>query len=234
MLDPVDPPYDDADGALRRPPPPRTWRERIEDLADATGSTPSRILLGVGIVVLAVAGAFWLLRPAPPPPEVSLPFTSTSAPGPASTTTAPSALVVHVAGSVMAPGVHELRAGARVVDAIEAAGGLAPNADGARINLAAPLVDGARVYVPKVGEEPPPVAVGEVGGDPSSGTAGPVNLNSADAAALEGLPGVGPATAAAILEHREKVGAFTSVDQLLDVPGIGEAKLDALRDLVTV
>ena len=93
---------------------------------------------------------------------------------------------------------------------------------------------GARVYVPKVGEEPPPVAVGEVGGDPSSGTAGPVNLNSADAAALEALPGVGPATAAAILEHREKVGAFTSVDQLLDVPGIGEAKLDALRDLVTV
>ena len=234
MLDPVDPPYDDADGALRRPPPPRTWRERIEDLADATGSTPSRILLGVGIVVLAVAGAFWLLRPAPPPPEVSLPFTSTSAPGPASTTTAPSALVVHVAGSVMAPGVHELPAGARVVDAIEAAGGLAPNADGARINLAAPLVDGARVYVPKVGEEPPPVAVGEVGGDPSSGTAGPVNLNNADAAALEALPGVGPATAAAILEHREKVGAFTSVDQLLDVPGIGEAKLDALRDLVTV
>ena len=82
VLDPVDPPSDDADGALRRPPPPRTWRERIEDLADATGSTPSRIVLGVGIVVLAMAGAFWLLRPAPPPPEVSLPFTSTIRPWP--------------------------------------------------------------------------------------------------------------------------------------------------------
>ena len=64
----------------------------------------------------------------------------------------------------MAPGVHELPPGSRVVDAIDAAGGLAADADGARINLAAPLVDGARVYVPAVGEEPPPVAVGDVGG----------------------------------------------------------------------
>ena len=77
--------------------------------------------------------------------------------------------------------------------------------------------------------------MGDVGGDPRPrATAGPVNLNTADAAALDALPGVGPATAAAILEHRGKVGAFTSVDQLLDVPGIGEAKLEALRDLVTV
>ena len=80
---------------------------------------------------------------------------------------------MHVAGSVVAPGVHELRAGARVVDAIEAAGGLAPAADAARINLAAPLVDGARVYVPEVGEEPPPVAVGEVGGGSSRGRPAP-------------------------------------------------------------
>ena len=71
-------------------------------------------------------------------------------------------------------------------------------------------------------------------GDAGAGATGPVNLNTADAAALDALPGVGPATAAAILEHRGKVGAFTSVEQLLDVPGIGEAKLEALRDLVTV
>jgi competence protein ComEA len=141
---------------------------------------------------------------------------------------------VHVAGAVAAPGVHELAAGARVVDAIEAAGGLAADADGSRINLAAPLTDGARVYVPAVGEEPPPVAVGGLTGDAGSAPAGPVDLNTADAAALEALPGVGPATAAAIIEHRAEIGAFSSVDELLDVPGIGEAKLEALRDLVTV
>jgi competence protein ComEA len=149
--------------------------------------------------------------------------------------TAPVALVVHVAGAVVAPGIHELGAGARVVDAVEAAGGLTADADAARINLAAPVADGARVYVVAVGEAAPPVAAG---GEPTDGgdaaPAGPVNINTADAAALDALPGVGPATAAAILEHRSKIGSFTSVDQLLDVPGIGEAKLEALRDLVTV
>ena len=97
------------------------------------------------------------------------------------------------------------------------------------------MADGERVYVLAVGEQEPPVAVGSAPvGRPRGAPAGPVNLNTADAAALDALPGVGPATAAAILEHRGKVGAFTSVDQLLDVPGIGEAKLEALRDLVTV
>jgi len=142
--------------------------------------------------------------------------------------------VVHVAGAVAAPGLHELPPGARVADAVAAAGGLAPQADSARINLAAPVVDGERVYVLQVGEQEPPVAVSPPpasAGDPGSG---PVDLNTADADALDSLPGVGPATAAAILQHRAEVGAFTSVDQLLDVPGIGEAKLEALRDLVTV
>jgi competence protein ComEA len=235
VLDPVDPADDDADGALRRPAPPRSWRERIEDLADATGTSPARIVAGLAVGALAVAVGWWLLRPPPPPPEASLPFTSTTPAGPASSaTTLPTALVVHVAGAVASPGVHELSSGARVVDAIEAAGGLTPAADGARINLAAPLADGARVYVPAVGEEPPPVAVGGDAAGTGSTPAGPLDLNTADAAALEALPGVGPATAAAIVEHRSKVGAFTSVDQLLDVPGIGEAKLEALRDLVTV
>jgi competence protein ComEA len=233
--DPDAPPSDDEyDGALHRPPPPRSWREQVDDLADATGTTPARLALGAAVAVGAVALGWWLLRPPAAPPEASLPFASTTvaeAAGP--TSTAPAALVVHVAGSVVAPGVHELTAGARVVDAIEAAGGLTNEADEARVNLAAPLVDGARVYVPATGEEPPPIAVGDPG-PASEVAAGPVNLNTADAAALEALPGVGPATAAAILEHRTKVGAFTSVDQLLDVPGIGDAKLEALRDLVVV
>ena len=106
-------------------------------------------------------------------------------------------------------------------------------ADGNRINLAAPVTDGERIYVPKVGEEAPPVAVGS---SPGSGdvSGGVVNLNQADAAALDALPGIGPATAAAIIEHRDRIGRFTSVDQLLDVRGIGEAKLEQLRSLVTV
>jgi competence protein ComEA len=234
VLDPAAAPLDDGDGPLRRPPPPRTWRERIDDLADATGTSPARIVVGAALVAVAIAGALWLLRPPPAPPETSLPFASTTTAGGSSSTAAPTGLVVHVAGAVADPGVHELPAGARVVDAIEAAGGLTADADGARINLAAPLVDGARVYVPVVGEEPPPVAVGDPSGAPGAAPAGPVNLNTADAATLDGLPGVGPATAAAILEHRGKIGGFTSVEQLLDVPGIGEAKLEALRDLVTV
>jgi competence protein ComEA len=228
---------DGDDGPLRRPPPPRTWRERLEALADATGTSPLRILVGAVVVLVGVAGALWLLRPPAAPPEVSLPFASTTvATAPASSTsTAPATLVVHVAGAVVAPGIHELSTGARVVDAVDAAGGLTPAADLTRINLAAPVADGERVYVVAIGEDAPPAAGGA---DPAGGggtsAVGPVNINTADAAALDALPGVGPATAAAILEHRSQIGAFTSVDQLLDVPGIGEAKLEALRDLVTV
>ncbi|MEQ1785464.1 MAG: ComEA family DNA-binding protein [Acidimicrobiales bacterium] len=234
MLDPTAAPSDDGDGPLRRPAPPRTWRERLDDLADATGSSPARIAGGAVLVALALAGALWLLRPPPSPSEASLPFTTTTVPGPATTaTTQPTVVVVHVAGAVRAPGIHELAADARVTDAIDAAGGLSPDADAARINLAAPVTDGSRVYVPAVGEEPPPVAVGGTGTTPD-GPSGPVDLNTADAEALDALPGIGPATAAAILEHRSKVGRFTAIEQLLDVPGIGEAKLEALRDLVTV
>jgi competence protein ComEA len=122
-----------------------------------------------------------------------------------------------------------------VADAIATAGGLAADADGARLNLAAPLVDGERVYVLRLGEVAPPPVAGPSGasGGPAA-PAGPLDLNTADEAALDGLPGIGPATAAAIVAHRAQIGRFTSVDQLLDVRGIGEAKLDAIRDLVRV
>lgn len=228
---------------LRRPGPPRTWRERLDDLADATGTTPLRILIGGSAAVLVAAGALWLTRPPAAPVEASLPFASTTvAPGAAGTapTTAavPSVVLVHVAGAVAIPGVHELELGARVVDAIAAAGGLRSDADGARLNLAAPVADGERVYVPVAGEEPPPV-VGPAGAAPAggagaSGGSGTVDLNTADEAALDALPGIGPSTAAAIVEHRAKIGRFRSVDELLDVRGIGEAKLEQLRSLVTV
>lgn len=222
---------------LLRPRPPRGWRERLEQLADATGTTPLRIAGGGVVALVAVAFGVWLLRPAPAPPEVALPYASTTAVAAGPTTSTEAAvLVVHVAGAVTAPGVHELAPGARVTDAIDAAGGLRPDADSARINLAAPVVDGERVYLPVVGEEAPPIVVGgapTAGGD-DEGTPGLVNLNTADPGELEELPGVGPATAAAIIGHREEIGGFTAIDELLDVPGIGETKLEQLRPLVTV
>ena len=242
----------DGDAPLMRPRPPRSWRERAEHLADATGTTPARIAIGAVLAAIAVGAALWLTRAPSAPAEVALPFASSvpagagasgatgrsggsGTPGSTSTTEAVD-IVVDVEGAVLRRGVHHLRAGARVTDAVGAAGGLAPTADGARLNLAAVLQDGQRVYVPAVGEQPPPV-VGPgstSGGSTADAPAAPVNLNTADEAALDSLPGIGPATAAAIVRHREQIGGYTSVDQLGDVRGIGAAKLDQLRPLVTV
>ena len=232
-----EPPTSDDPLALRRPPPPRGWRERIEQAADATGTTPARILVGGVAAISALLVGLWLTRPPAAPAEVALPFASTTASlaAPASTPTTGGRLLVHVAGAVRLPGVHELPAGSRVIDAVEVAGGLAADADGGRLNLAAPLADGERVYVLRVGEPaPPPVASSGSGSAAGASPTGPIDLNAADEAALEGLPGVGPATAAAIVAHRAQIGRFTSIDQLLDVRGIGAAKLEAIRDLVRV
>ena len=142
-------------------------------------------------------------------------------------------LVVHVAGAVDRSGVYSLPAHSRVVDAIDAAGGLSADAQPDAINLAAPVRDGQRVYVPAVGEVivdvPSDVAGGEVA-DPQF----PIDLNAATITELDRLPGIGPATAAAIVRHRDERGRFASVDGLLDVPGIGAAKLEAIRGLVKV
>ncbi len=161
-------------------------------------------------------------------------------------------LVVQAAGAVRSPGVYRLPAGARVDDLVTEAGGFGPGADPDRVNLAAPLVDGERVWIPAAGEwAAPEVLAGGVGGagsasgsqaggaddDDDAAGAGPdepLDLNRADADDLEELPGVGPATAEAILAHREENGPFASVDALLDVRGIGEAKLEAIRPLVKV
>jgi competence protein ComEA len=160
---------------------------------------------------------------------------------PAATPQESGELVVHVVGAVGAPGVVRVGVGSRVIDAVAAAGGLAPGADAQRVNLAAPVVDGSRIVVPAVGQEVPaevPTSLAGPGAAPGAAGAGaaspaaPVDLNTATAEQLDSLPGVGPATAEAILAHREAHGPFTSVEQLLDVRGIGEAKLESLRDLV--
>lgn len=204
-------------------------RAAVEDVLDATGTGWRALVAGALVVGMAAGAIWWLTRQAPLPVDEVLPVVDPAA---VTTTTAPPGpVVVHVAGAVVAPGVQRLPAGARVIDAVDAAGGFRPDADPSRINLAAELVDGTQVYVPAVGEAAPPSAAGAGVGGVDDGL---VDLNTADVEALDTLPGIGPATAAAIVEHRERNGPFTSVDELLDVRGIGQAKLAQLRDLVRV
>jgi competence protein ComEA len=226
--------------ALPRPAPPLSWRDRVSEWVEALDVTPARLLVGVAVVVVLGLAAWKLLAPPDLPPEMELPLVSTSAPAasaPGSTTSPTSAeVVVHVAGAVSAPGVQRLPPGARVVDAVEAAGGTLPDADLRGVNLAALLEDGQQVYVPVPGEEPPLAVAMPAGpsddGEGSSGTV--IDVNTAGSRELEALPGIGPATASAIIDHRTTHGPFGSVDQLVDVRGIGEAKLEQIRPLVTV
>jgi competence protein ComEA len=150
----------------------------------------------------------------------------------------PLPLRVHVTGAVLAPGVYALPPGSIVDDAIRAAGGGAADADLAALNLARLLKDGDQVLVPAVGAVTDPLP--EAGANGAGGEAAPapggqlLNLNVATAAELETLPGIGPALAQRIVEYRSEHGPFASVEGLLEVSGIGPAKLDAIRDLVVV
>ena len=232
------------ESSLPRPAPPRSLIERLREWVVWFG--PGRLFATATAVIAVVVGGTWLLDGSPSRPEDRLPFTTrTTSPStsPAmvspvsATTTSPatsaSVIVVYVAGAVVTPGVYTLSPASRVTDAVIAAGGSGPDADLDVVNLAATVHDGERIYVPTIGEAVPAV-IGDPPTPDSTMPVGPVNVNSATPEQLDVLPGVGPATAAAIVAHRDRHGPFQSVDQLGEVRGIGPVKLDALRGLVTV
>ncbi|WP_182354037.1 helix-hairpin-helix domain-containing protein [Flaviflexus huanghaiensis] len=170
--------------------------------------------------------------PAAPTDTVTLPAEEPQAPVPSPLPTEPSTVTVYVSGMVNNPGIVELPQGSRVALAVEQAGGMSAEADWNALNLARVLVDGEHVVVPAPGEEVPAAIeqAPEQAAEPSSGL---VNINSAGPAELETLPGVGPAIAQKIIDWRETNGPFSTVEELMEVSGIGPATLANLRDHVT-
>lgn len=201
-----------------------------------------RIAAGAAVVLTLVAIAIALVVSAlQPSASQTVPLLSASPQAggpPASAVPQAAPVMVHVVGSVHAPGVYELPAGARVADAIQAAGGGSEGADVSALNLARVLRDGERIAVPRAGEAPPPEANPAGGMEPAgdAGEAGSslVSLNTASQQQLESLPRVGPALAARIVAYREEHGGFSSVEELKQVPGIGDAIFAELEALVTL
>ncbi len=191
-------------------------------------------LAGLAVVIVAtLAGAgLWYARSLPRPVEVRAvrPQPQASSAAASSSPGAPS-LIVDVAGAVRHPGVYEFHEGDRVIDAIEAAGGPTAKASLDALNLAAPLGDGVQILVPT---QAPTVSARA--GATTGGAAGTtlINVNTASASELEELPGIGEVIAQRIVDYRTQNGPFASVDDLLDVSGIGDAILGDIRDLVTV
>lgn len=176
------------------------------------------LLLAVVLGVLA-----WRISgrsPSPTQPDAARPAAIAQRP--------PAELLVHVAGAVRKPGVYRIAGDGRVIQAIRLAGGPTPAADLGLVNLAAPLQDGQQVLVPR--------RAATAAGSPAGGAAaasGPVSLSSATVEQLDALDGIGPTLAARIVAWRTQHGGFSSVDGLLEVPGIGQSRLDAIRGRVT-
>ena len=236
---------------LPRPLPPPTWRDRFAGVGDWRDRLPIAAIAAVlVVVVIAVVGVTALLGGRAgswtggggTDVALSLPKAGEAAGAPSgasgdtaavgdastSTTTAGGSLHVHAAGAVMHPGVVEVPAGSRVTDVVAAAGGPAADADLNQVNLAALVTDGVRIYIPRQGEVGSGLVAASGGAD-SDGQDAIVNLNEANETELETLPGVGPATAKAIVDYRSEHGRFRSVDDLLNVRGIGPSKLEQIK-----
>ena len=204
----------------------RGWRERLEALAGRRRD--SWVLLAVmagavvlGLVLWARGAPATVAPPARSDPQHEKAFAPTTAPSPEPV------LLVHVAGAVRRPGLYEIPAGARIADSVQAARGPTERADLDALNLAEPLQDGLKVDVPRRGETQTPVPSVPQPGASTTAPVAPVNLNTADQAALETIPEIGPVTATAILEYRAQVGSFSSIEELLEVSGVGPATLEA-------
>ncbi len=172
-----------------------------------------RLVALVALAVVAIVGFGYVWRSADPPSPQPMVVAETSGRG---------TILVHVSGAVVSPGLVEVPADSRAADVVAAAGGVTAEASLEAINLAAPVHDGEQIIVPTDTPNRPATADGRV------------PINTADAVALETLPGVGPVLAERIVAFRTQNGAFGSVEDLLDVPGIGEAKLASMRDAVRV
>ncbi|MGD8474934.1 MAG: ComEA family DNA-binding protein [Anaerolineae bacterium] len=186
-----------------------------------------RWLLFLGIVGVALTAVIFIqvLKPSPQPVILS---TATPTPAQLATPT-PYTLHVYVTGAIQRPDVYLLPEGSIVKDAVEAAGGATEEADLERINLALPVTDGQQVHVPRIGEDSSPVQ--PPSGQPATSR---VNINTADAATLESLPGIGPALAQRIVEYRQAHGPFERIEDVMDVSGIGTATFEGIQDLLVV
>ncbi len=194
-------------------------------------------------IVVAALGVRYLLIPRTAsggaPPALVLAAASPSAAVDAGPS-APAEVMVYVCGAVRRPGVVRLPAGARVADALDLAGGPTARAELSAVNLAAKVGDGQQIVVPERAPQgaSAPAAAPAVAGAPAAapGASGGalVNINTASLSELESLSGVGPSTAQKIIDYRTANGGFTSVEQLMDVPGIGDAKFAAMKDSITI
>jgi competence protein ComEA len=182
------------------------------------------VALTLVVALLGGAGMWYVRGLSPPVPVAADRVNEASAPSPSPS---PALLIVHVAGWVRSPGVYKLNEGDRVIDALELAGGARRGADLSALNLAAVLTDAQQVLVPKRGEAVAAAGSGAV-------TSPIVNLNTATLDELDTLPGIGEVLAQRILDHRQEHGPFAAVEDLLEVSGIGEKRLEDVRDKVTV
>ena len=184
-------------------------------------------------LICAIVFGSYLLYERRPRPEAIEIIEATAAP---TGTEVP--IQVHVAGAVREPGVHALPRNSRLIDALEAAGGLTADADQEQLNLADYVRDGQRVYVPGIGTPPPPSPTpsGAQGREAESSdrVGAPINVNTASAAELEALPGIGPAYAQRIIAYRETHGPFTDPAQLMEVKGIGKLRYERIKGEITV